>query len=149
MQAGAMRGFIREMPHQGWLCHRVTLSLYRFAMTGKPRIVTEPEALDFAVRLGDRINEARKVQLPVLNEIPPQLYSVFALKDKWCTALAGWQVISHTAILIEEAPAPFIAQGQMFKRGIEIVPLDTFIFNEHRKGAEIFEFSPEVLKRHF
>ena len=87
------------------------------------------------------------MSLPIKDIIPSNLYNIFAIKDDWCSAFAGMDVIAHSAILIETAPSPMIAEGGFLTYGIRIVPLNDFLDLETRKGGEIFEFTPEVLKK--
>ena len=147
MEGASMRSYIRSLPNDGWVCHRVTLSLYRFAMTGKRQGVIESQALDFSNRLEDILSQANRVMPPFKNHIPPHLYSVYAIKNVQWSKAVGWNVTAHTALLIEVASTPVIAEGELFVRGISIIPLGDFLNREHSDGIEIYEFTPEVLKR--
>jgi len=135
MESSKLLGFFAQIPRKTYLCHVISCSLYNFARTGEPRVVSEEEGLRFALLIEYNLGRAKKISTREM--IPPHLYSVFAVQ------IPEFPMISHTAFVADVEPQVLIAES--FCRP-QLMSFEDFMEREKRNASSLYEFSFSLLE---
>jgi len=139
MKLAAMKSFMEFFPKKRQLCHIATTSLRSFVQNGDRLIHSDSETTNFAWRLSRNLSQAKQIGPLVGDVCPSHLYSVCAVKAP------EYEVICHSAMVIELQPKVVIAEGGYDVEGVREISLESFLMREARNGHKVYEFSPEVL----